>query len=312
VKVAIALCTRERPLLLQRCLASLLAQRLPEGVHAAAVVVENAEEPACRSLVEEMARGAPPAWQIIYVHEPRLGIPIARNRSLDVALGLDPDWIAFIDDDEEAEPDWLAAMLATSRQFEADVLQGPVAYQYPAGAPNWLPKQEFKKRAAGTPLRTAFTNNVMMKAAVARSGLRFDEALRFTGGEDSDFFHRVADAGWSLRWASDAVVREVVQANRLTIRWQLDRAMRVAVNATHSHISRKGLGAAIRIYAPKGLRRMLRGLVVGLAGLALYPFSRRLSKRTGFIGLRDVWSGAGNFAAFLGASPQPYAKTDGA
>ncbi len=311
VKVAIALCTRERPHLLRRCLMSLMALDLPAGVQAAAVVVENSEVPSCRSLVEEIALSATPAWQIIYVHEPRLGIPIARNRSVDVALDLDPDWIAFIDDDEEAEPGWLTAMLNSGSQHNADVVQGPVDYRYGPETPDWITAKKIKRRASGTRLQTAFTNNVMMKAAIARSGLRFDETLRFSGGEDSDFFHRVAEAGWVLCWASDAIVSEVILPSRLTMRWQLQRAMREAANAAQSHINRKGRRSAILIYGPKGIRRMLRGSAVGLAGVALLPFSRRLGKRTGFIGLRDIWSGAGGLIAFLGLTPQPYTRIDG-
>jgi succinoglycan biosynthesis protein ExoM len=311
VKVVVAICTRNRPIMLRDCLASLFAQEVPAGVKPIALVVENNHAPDCSAQVEAANRAAPPDWRVLYTLEPELGISMARNSALETALELDPDWIAFIDDDEVAAPRWLSALLSCASRFEADVVQGPVHFVYATALPSWLKHQSPKNRRSGTKLLTAHTNNVMMRSAIARSGLRFDEAMRFSGGEDSDFFHRAADAGWFLCWADDAIVSETVGPSRLTMRWHLDRAMRVASNATVSHVKRRGLPSALLTHGSKGVRRTLRGAVIVGAGAILIPLSPTRGKPLAFRGLMDIWSGLGSLSAFLLRPPQPYAQVDG-
>ncbi len=54
----------------------------------------------------ERASGLP----LTYVHEVRAGIPLARNAVLHAARNLNPDWIAFVDDDEVIDREWLIEM----------------------------------------------------------------------------------------------------------------------------------------------------------------------------------------------------------
>jgi succinoglycan biosynthesis protein ExoM len=313
VSVAILLCTRERSRRLEECLRSIGALSVPEHVDPAIVVVENDAQPACQGLVLRLA-ALMPRWQIRYSHEPRLGIPIARNHALAVALEMNFDWIAFIDDDETVAPDWLEAMIKASQTFEADVLQGPVDYVYPSDAPAWLNKKRLRNRPSGTPLRTAYTNNVMMRARVARSdglGMTFDERLRFTGGSDSDYYSRAADKGAVIRWVGEASVREVVTAERLTMAWQANRALRVAANASSLHSRRFGHLKSIGRYGPKSLSRILGGLVTMSAAVPVRLASKAAAQRIFFQGLKQASSGIGGIAPFFNFKPQPYIRVDG-
>src|SRR5262245_18908423 len=110
--VAIGVCTAGRPQMLTACLSSIARQRLPERcpepwqLHL--VVVDNEPEPNNQQLVEEFAASCP--FPVRYVHEPRRGIPQARNAVLD-AFEDRSDWIAFTDDDCRPDPDWIAALL---------------------------------------------------------------------------------------------------------------------------------------------------------------------------------------------------------
>jgi glycosyltransferase involved in cell wall biosynthesis len=45
------------------------------------------------------------------------------------------DLIAFLDDDEEASPGWLAALIETQRRYDADVVFGPVRARAPVLTP---------------------------------------------------------------------------------------------------------------------------------------------------------------------------------
>ncbi|MCB1506342.1 MAG: glycosyltransferase family 2 protein [Hyphomicrobiaceae bacterium] len=312
--IAVMICTRGRPLRLRDCVNSLLAMDIPKGVSPLLVIVENDDLPHCQSVVVDLRHRAPAVWEINYSHEPRLGIPFARNRALEVALEMDADWLAFLDDDEIATPDWLSAMHAASTKFDVDVLQGPVEYVYPETTPAWFERKELRPRQSGTPLKTAYTNNVMMRASIARAdglNLRFDESLRFTGGSDTDYYFRAADKGASLCWVHEALVKEPVTQERMTMQWQVKRAMRVAANASTIHSRRFGVGRSLLRYLPKALTRIVKGGVMVTVGALGYPLRRSTASRWFYKGAKDLFSGIGGLAAFLNIKPQPYLKIDG-
>ena len=124
-----------------RCFDSLLAQRVPEGsLSLSFVVVDNSSDAGERETVAHRQNGDVP---VLYVHEPRAGIPVARNAALEAAKTLTPDWIVFIDDDEIAPPDWIARLHACAVHYGADVTSGWVvqvetaAEAASAGAQSW-------------------------------------------------------------------------------------------------------------------------------------------------------------------------------
>jgi len=95
------------------------------------VVVDNDAVPSAQAQVEALAKDAP--FPVIYVHEPNSGVANARNAALARASG---ELIAFLDDDEEASPHWLAALLEVQRAFDADVVFGPgQGARWPGPAP---------------------------------------------------------------------------------------------------------------------------------------------------------------------------------
>lgn len=308
MKIVVTLCTRQRPLMLRNCLQSLVDQRT-DGVSFSIAVVENNETAACRSIVEEVAsqRAAP---RIDYIHEPRLGIPIARNRGLDMALEQDADWIAFIDDDEVADSAWISRFEAATKTLNADVLQGPVERVNETG--------EFTKRRRHRPtgyaLETAGTNNTLMHARLVRTdgmGLRFDEDRRFTGGSDIEFFGRAHERGARIQWVDDAVVRELVPPERLTLRWRLQRARQTGSAYTHSYVVRKGRFYAMARYLPEYVRRLALASVALTAGIIAYPLMPKHGRRIMANGLRQLWWISGSLGATFNISPQPYKSIEG-
>src|SRR5262245_54620814 len=129
--VAVCVCTRARPWMLRRCLASLRAQQLDAArLTMRLVVVDNNPEPSALPIYEEVCRGG--QWPGELVHCPRPGIPIARNAALDAALACGADYIAFLDDDEVAPPHWLSGLVRAMADCRADAVQGGVR-NLPAG-----------------------------------------------------------------------------------------------------------------------------------------------------------------------------------
>jgi O-antigen biosynthesis protein len=106
--VTIAVCTRDRPDRLRRCLEAVCVQRTP----ARTVVVDNAPTTgATARLVAERFPG------IEYLVEPRPGLDHARNRALAECT---TDVLAYTDDDALPDEGWTTA-LATAFEEEPDL-----------------------------------------------------------------------------------------------------------------------------------------------------------------------------------------------
>lgn len=94
--MTVVICTRDRPLGLDAALASLQRQT-DHGFRV--LVVDNGSSPESAAVVEKL--GLPLCE---YVVEPRPGLSRARNRAL---AEVRTDLVAWIDDDEVADPDWV-------------------------------------------------------------------------------------------------------------------------------------------------------------------------------------------------------------
>uniref|UniRef100_UPI0030ED0A1A glycosyltransferase family 2 protein n=2 Tax=Aminobacter sp. Piv2-1 TaxID=3031122 RepID=UPI0030ED0A1A len=237
LRLCVAAITRERPLMLAQLMASWAACETPPGVDVAFVVVENAARPDCRDLVAGAAGGL----KIDYRLEPRIGIPIARNRAVELAVACGADLIAFVDDDERVAADWLVELVAEYRRSRALLIGGPVEAQAPA-APlsRWRKailrgvQQRFGHKAevarrqnlAGRVDRvTVVTNNWLAhRDLFVVHGLRFDERDPLTGGSDAAFDREVTRRGLLKSWADKAVVYETMPPERLTFAYQFRRA----------------------------------------------------------------------------------------
>jgi glycosyltransferase involved in cell wall biosynthesis len=312
MRVVVTVCTRARPQVFAACLNSLVKQELPPDVSFALVVVENDDHPNSREMVEALAKTCN-SPKITYAHEPQIGIPIARNRALVHALADDPDWIGFIDDDEVADRKWLASFMQTARSVPCDAFQGPVEYLYPNSTPAWMSLPTRKHQPTGRILRTAATSNTFMRAHIARAdglGLRFNEAMRFTGGSDNEYFFRAADRGARICWMDDAVVYENVPESRTTLQWHCDRSRRVAANSVFIHRHRLGLLGTIAKFGPKYAGRVLSGAILAPAAAMISFVAEQTGNRMMFSAQRNLSSGLGGLGAFLEFQPEPYRAID--
>ena len=82
-RVAVGVCTAFRAEMLPACLEAIASQAVPEGTDVILIIVDNEPEPNNRPPVERFAGSCP--FPVRYVHEPRPGIPQARNAVLAAA-----------------------------------------------------------------------------------------------------------------------------------------------------------------------------------------------------------------------------------
>lgn len=241
-RVLVSVLTFRRPETLRRCLAS-IAEQCTDGFEFDVCVVDNDPD---RSAVEQVAECASTLpVNIEYVHEPVPGIPAARNTAVVEAVRRGVDWIAFIDDDERADPSWLGALLHAAHDFGADGVQGPVLPDFEEGGPASLPELGFHARpvaARGTALRQAKTGNLLLRTdrLVELCGTRpFREELADYGGSDAELTMRFTSAGGLIVTEPGAIVREFTPVTRQTLAWMERRAMRttscwVVIQRQHS------------------------------------------------------------------------------
>ncbi len=221
-RVAICIATFKRLGLLRDLLVGIgrLEFRKTPAPQLQIVVVDNDE----LASAQEVCRTDMLPWPIHYVVESRRGISHARNRTVAVAGAV--DFVAFIDDDEVPSPSWLDELLWAQTEFHADVVSGPVSPRYDPDVPRWIAAGGFFDRRvlpSGTLRRACAANNALIGIHVfARVG-RFDDAFALSGAEDTQFFLRVSHAGLTIVWSQEAVVFELIPAERGTVAWILRR-----------------------------------------------------------------------------------------
>ena len=253
-----------RPAGLVRLLASLSRQKLPPGLGFEVIVVDNAPCEASRAAAQTWNGAAP----LRRLEEPVRNVALARNRAVDAAAGR---WLAFVDDDETAEENWLEAFEERASRGEADGFFGPVLPHLEEVVTPWLDLETFYARprfATGTILGRGDlrTGNAWLRAQLFQ-GRRFDPAWGRSGGEDSELFGRMLRAGARLEWCDEARVVEWIAPERHTPRWLARRAFRGGV--TFSRMERKR-------GAPGGLGRPL---AAALALGATLPFAALRGRR---------------------------------
>lgn len=276
MNISICIATYRRPVRLAALLDDLVQQqRRPDEV----VVVDNDASGSARAVVVlRVAAGCP--FPIRYAIQPVKNISITRNRSVALASG---DWLAFIDDDERAEPRWLDTIATVATGYAADGALGPVEPVIPHAAPAWIRRGGFyrwARMATGTrvPVNKLRFGNVLLRAALLREMPEaFDPAYGLTGGEDGDLLVRLVQAGAHIVWCDEAVVLEPVEASRLSMRWLLLRALRGGQDyARHRLAGRHGhLGTAARLRFV--LRALGQAAAAALLAVVVLPAGRHHS-----------------------------------
>ncbi len=214
--VTLAICTRDRPDAVERCLRGLdEAAPRPDEV----LVVDNAPQVAAtRDLLERFPG-------VRYLPEPRPGLSAARNAAVRAATG---DVLAFVDDDVVVHPRWLVPLRAAFADPDVMAVTGlvlpaeleteaQVAFETAYGGlglgsePARYDGRFLKETVSyGMPAWTigAGANMAVRRAAFDLVG-DFDERLGAGAAgcsEDSEFWYRLIAEGWACVYEPDSVV----------------------------------------------------------------------------------------------------------
>ncbi len=271
-RISVVTPTYNRPAPLARALASLLAQRGFDDLEIELIVVDNSPDANARTAVEAARKET--RFPLLYISEPRAGVANARNAGVAAATGR---WVAFLDDDEEADPGWLSALVSVARKTAADAVFGPVvaraegARDIGAFAPFFERRIE---RADGADISDLVaylgTNNSMFdRLSCLGAKENFDPRLNESGGEDSLLLQRLAMSGKRFHFSAEARVVEWAPERRLTWAYVKKRKflsgqIRVFVQA----MARPGDTLAVTRWMAVGL---VQSVIFGAATLLLAP-----------------------------------------
>jgi len=266
IETSVVIPSYRRPDDLARAIDSVLAQR---DVASAVEILVIDNDPDGSAQPVATVKAAESRVPIRYVHETRPGISHARNTGVAEAGGR---YLAFLDDDEEADPLWLSHFLTTIERFGADAVVGPVLPRFPPGASIDAYRRRVYTRDArvptGTPLlRWNIGNSLFDKARCFLTPEPFLPRLGRTGGEDTVFLRQLTRRGCRMVWCGEAIAWESVPADRLEPDYLLRRAFRGAQTTTFvcTTVKPRELGRALRLMAGGCVQLM----VYGPAALAL-------------------------------------------
>ena len=257
--VAVVIPTLRRPDSLERAVRSALAQTGVMDRLREIVVVDNDPQASSREQIQRLAEEA--SVPIIWRHAPRPGVATARNEGL---AATSAPLIAFLDDDEAASPDWLAALLSAQTATGADAVFGPIRGRAPDGT-GWA--QPYLERFFGRegPAETQLIdapygcgNALLVRATALPGDAPFNIAADQSGGEDDALFAALAARGGRFGWAADAWVDEFAPPHRATLRYALTRAFAY------------GQGPSQTAAAARDWPIVMRWMVIGAAQAAVW------------------------------------------
>jgi succinoglycan biosynthesis protein ExoM len=211
--------------LLSRLLNRLLEQQTDDAFTFSCIVIDNDQKRSAEKTVG-VFQGLQ-KLEFIYDCEPERNFAVVRNRAIQKSRG---DFIAFIDDDEVPEKDWLLKLLQTCDQFKCDGVLGPVRPYFENEPPRWLDRSGLCHRPihpTGLILnweQTRSGNCLLRRNIFFENGIQFDPAYR-TGGEDVDFFKRAIGTGKKFVWCEEAPAYELVPPERMRVTYYLRRAL---------------------------------------------------------------------------------------
>lgn len=306
--IAICVATYKRPEGLKRLLAGLnqLTFSYIEHPQIEVIVVDNdanrSAEAVCQNVKSDLK------WPLKYVTESQRGISYARNKAI-VSASPDVDFVAFIDDDEVPEPNWLEELLSVQQTYEADVVGGPVLPRFLTDdVPQWVIKGKFfepQRYPTGYLLKFAASGNVLISSQVLKGMNKiFDERFALTGGEDTHFFMRVYRAGYKLVWADEAIAYEYIPQSRINVKWILQRGYRCY--STYG-LCEKEFDPLLQVLS----RRITTGtgrIVLGI--ISLFP-SLFISRHLLIAALLQIYRGAGMLSGLAGKHYQEYKSIHG-
>ncbi|WP_404783264.1 glycosyltransferase family 2 protein [Altericista sp. CCNU0014] len=224
--VSVIVCTYNRAQLLKQCLDSLVVQSADRNQFEVAIVDNNSTDNTFEISQQYIAKE--PHFR--YVTATKQGLSCARNVGWQTALGR---YIAYIDDDAIAAPDWLEIALEfIAAHPEIKAFGGPYDAYTQTQPPDWFPPEYGRLSFGNTthPIRLVEewipgSNMVFSRDLFDRCG-GFDERLGMSGTqtaymEEIDFLLRLQASGVEIFYVHNLKVSHLIADYKMHLKWLL-------------------------------------------------------------------------------------------
>jgi succinoglycan biosynthesis protein ExoM len=295
--VIICIPTFRRPKMLTRLLEAIAT--LETSASVSVLVADNDAEgraglQLCNSLTNYR-------WPLRAVIAEQRGIAQVRNTLITEALKTDASFIAMIDDDEWPQVHWIDRFLECAHRTGADVLQGSILF----GAGTEADGHGDIRRPTGPIAMLQGAGNLLIRRSILEEMTApwFDPQFALSGGEDQDFFVRLARTGKRFAWSDEARAHGDIPDTRASLAWLLRRAYSVGNSDMR-----------VLLKNHPGLPRLAMEVMKILASLLLSPLAAVIlaaSPNRRAVPLQKLLRAVGKLSAMFGLRYNEYAVVHG-
>jgi len=262
--ISVVVCTYNRSELLSKCLRSLVQQSLNKDLYEV-IVADNNSTDDTQKILQEFILKEP---NFRSCHEDRKGANHARNAGCRIARG---EYIAFIDDDAVAYPDWLSNILEfIERHPEVVVFGGPYDAYSLVHKPTWFPP-EYGMLSLGNEERpikigaewVTGTNLIVRKNAFFRVG-GFHEKLGsvekgiFYFGEEIRLLIDFSEHGHTIYYVPTVRVKHLIRTDKMNLKYLLVSGYRMGRNHCLTLNVKRSLLSHLVSLADAGLKALFK------------------------------------------------------
>jgi succinoglycan biosynthesis protein ExoM len=231
--ISICIATYKRKEYLNVLITSIFNQKNIDEYKIDIIVTDNDPNKSALEVVEKLSVGIPDIFSIQYFTQFEKSIPKTRNVCVQ-NCNRTSKFIIFVDDDEFADEYWIINLLNTQKEYNADLVCGPVYPKFVEKPKKWIVEGEFfirsyyKEIKSGEERSKSGTGNLLVKSKLLFDLEKpFNEAMALTGGSDVELTSRLHLKGAKIIWTFEAVVYEWIPKERANFKYIKQRAFRL-------------------------------------------------------------------------------------
>ncbi|MGC8602362.1 MAG: glycosyltransferase [Desulfomonilaceae bacterium] len=240
------------------------------------IVVDNGSTDNTRQMVEAIVKSNI-SGRIRYYYEPVPGLLSARHKGAFESRG---NILVYVDDDIEADPNWLAAIAEAFGDTETHLVGGKSLPKYESPPPNWLEAFWYRDGSLSQcfylslidfgdqltqidPLYVWGLNFSIRKETLFKVGGFNPECVpkdlqRYQGDGDTGLAWKIKAAGYKIVYQPQALVYHVVPNERLSIDYFVERMFSAGVSDSYTTIRKnRGIKFDWKIQEPFCVARKL-------------------------------------------------------
>lgn len=287
--ISIIIPTMYRPAGLEKAFLSAASQSII-GYNIEIIVADNSPDLSAKEQTRNLFKLT--GLKTYYISVPEPGVANVRNAALSVASGR---FIAFLDDDQEAAPDWLSFMVSQCRRDKTSAVFSQIVSRSKVKDKNFLSKLDFFSRLHNNKpsgLTGKFYGcgaSLVDLSLIDPTLIEFDTARNQTGGEDDAFFSAIQKNGGTFSWSKEAVVYEDIPKNRMSKHYICLRSFAYGQGPSRLSLELEN----------RSISELLKWMAIGAAQFVVYapialiswPFENAFHMKY----LRKTCEGAGKF-----------------